>query len=70
MTDLQTQISALHRQMARANEAEHLLFLDGDGAPLAMPVWRVIGIYKAPSFEDLAEDILHACPKKKRKHKI
>ena len=60
MTDLQKQITALHKQMAKAREAEHLLILNGDGDPLAVPMRRVVGIYRAPSFEELAEDVLHA----------
>ena len=57
---MQKRIESIHRQMTRANEAEHLLILNGDGDPLAVPMRRVVGIYRAPSFEELAEDVLHA----------
>ena len=57
---MQKQIESIHRQMTRAAEAEHLLILNGDGEPVAVPMRRVVGIYRAPRFEELAEDVAHA----------
>ena len=57
---MQKQIESIHRQMTRAAEAEHIVIINGDGDPLAVPMRRVVGIYKAPTLADLEADVLHA----------
>ena len=56
---MQKQIEAIHNRLTRANEVAHVVFLDDLNEPRCVPVTKFLGIYRAPSLEDLESDILH-----------
>ena len=53
-------IAAIHSQLSRADEAEHVVFIGLDKELQAVPVRRIVGFYQNPALEDLEEDVLHA----------
>lgn len=57
---LQKQIEHLHKQLSRACECDHVLFISDEGNPLAIPMTKFVGVYRAPELEDLQGDILEA----------
>ena len=57
---MQKQIEAIHNRLTRANEAEHVVFLDDFGHPRAVPLVKFLGVYRAPPLEVLEADILNA----------
>lgn len=55
---MQKQIEHLHKQLWRAREADHIVFLDDNGQPRAIPMIRLVGVYRGVSLENLQEDVL------------
>lgn len=57
---LQMQIEHLHKQLTKAREADHIVFIGANGDPYAIAVPRIIGFYRCPELEHLEADILEA----------